>query len=309
MERNVILPDIESADAYDAIAPFYARHWGTRFFGSAKELFSDLLLRHIQWGAPVLDLCCGTGDFAEWLDRKGLIVTGVDNSIRMLAFARAKVPYAQFYKADMRTFQLPLQFDFATCFYNSINQVLTLPDLRRVLRSVRLHLRPGGRFLFDVVEENGYLDSWEADEVVHLDDRRCEVRYRYDQIRAIAFCHIVIGEKAGDNQQEYVIHERPFALRTLRIELKRAGFTVESVTPVREAVPLKGRLAIVARATDPEALTNLRGMAAIDVGRIAEAAWVTERDRPRCKHGSRLVPSPLCSCHSSLPPMSPWGRP
>jgi SAM-dependent methyltransferase len=306
MERNVILPDMDSADAYDAIAPFYARHWGTRFFGSAKELFSDQLLRHVEWGATVLDLCCGTGDFAEWLDGKGMIVTGVDNSIRMLACARAKVPYAQFYKTDMRTFQLPFQFDFATCFYNSINHALTLPDLRRVLRSVRRHLRPGGRFLFDVVEENGYLDSWEADEVVHLDDRRCEVRYRYDQLRAIAFCHIVIGETAGE-QQEYVIHERPFALRTLRIELKRAGFTVESVTSVREAVPLKGRLAILARAIDPEVILNLQSVDVIDVGRIAEAAWITGREPPRRKDGSRLVRSPLCQ--RSLPAMSLWGRP
>lgn len=306
MERDVILPDIESADAYDAIAPFYARHWGTRFFGSAKQLFSDLLLRHVDWGAPVLDLCCGTGDFAEWLDRKGMIVTGIDNSLRMLACARAKVPFAQFYKADMRTFQLPLQFDFATCFYNSINLVLTLPDLRRVFRSVRLHLRPGGRFLFDVVEESGYIDSWEADEVVHLDGQRCEVRYRYDQIRAIAFSHIVIGESPGE-QQEYVIHERPFALRTLRIELKRAGFTVESVTPVREAVPLKGRLAIVARATDPEVLTNLRGVAVVDIGRIAEAAWVTGRERPPCKHGQKLVQTPICGFKRCFPP--PWRRP
>jgi SAM-dependent methyltransferase len=247
MENNSTFPDLESADAYNAMAPFYERHWGTMFLGSAKRLFSDFL-RHIEPGASALDLCCGTGEFAEWLDTRGLRVTGVDHSVEMLACARAKVRWAQFYKADMRAFNLPIQFDVATCFYNSINQALTLADLGRVLRSVRRHLCVGGWFLFDFVEEDGYIDSWETDEVVHLGDRLCQVRYRYDPVRGLAFGHVTIGEASNERQHEFVIRQRPFKLLTLRIELENADFTVESVSFVHNAFPPLGRRAVLARA-------------------------------------------------------------
>jgi SAM-dependent methyltransferase len=304
MERNVTLPNIESADAYDAMALFYERHWGTRFLGNAKQLFSELLLEHVELGAPVLDLCCGTGEFAKWLDEKGLIVTGIDNSDGMLSCARTKVPFAQFHKADMRVFQLPCQFDFVTCFYNSINQAMTLADLCGVLLSVRRHLRPGGWFLFDMIEEKGYVDSWEADEVVHLDEKRCEIQYRYDHTRRIALCSVAIRETVGGRQQEFVIRQRPLSLRSLKTELKHAGFTVESVKSVREAKPLNGRLAILARARDPNEITDLRSMEVLDVGHLAATTRAAQQDQSRW--GSvNLVWSPLGACHPRVSRTAP----
>jgi len=273
MESNVISPDIESVDAYDALAPFYERHWGTRFFDSATRLFSHLLKNRLKVGAAALDLCCGTGDFAKWLDATGMIVTGVDNSTRMLGYAQAKVPDAQFYKADMRAFQLAFQFDVATCFYNSINQALTLADLRSVLRAVRRHLRVGGWFLFDFVEENGYIDSWEADEVVHLNGRLCEVRYRYDHHLGHAVSHVTIGGTLSEPPHEFVIRQRPLALTTLRAELKHAGFTVESVSSVPNAAPQRGRLVLLARAASPEVAPDFRDRQIAGVEMFAGVPW------------------------------------
>src|SRR6185436_16161570 len=126
---------------YDAMAPFYERHLGRRFFTSAKDLFRELLEHRVGAGSTVLDLCSGTGEFAEWLDARGMVVTGVDNSARMLRRAKAKAPGADFRRADMRAFELGCQFDVVTCFYNSMNQPLTMSSLREVLQTVRRHIR------------------------------------------------------------------------------------------------------------------------------------------------------------------------
>ena len=242
--------EIDNREGYDALAPFYERHWGTAFFSSATMLFREFLSKRIGRGSRVLDLCCGTGDFAEWLAGQGMAVTGIDNSARMLSCARAKLPETQFYEADMRSFRLTQRFDAATCFYNSINQALTLASLKQSLSTVREHLAVGGWFLFDVIQEHGYVEFWHADDLVKQDGRRCELHYRYDKIQGLALCHASICSAAGEPTQEYTLYQRPIDEQTVRHELHCAGFCVESVATVRNAIPRRGRLAVLARAVE-----------------------------------------------------------
>ena len=237
-------------DAWDALAPFYEQHWGTAFFDSATSLFRSFLSTRIKTGSSVLDLCCGTGNFAQWLQSRGMVVSGVDNSAQMLACAQAKMPTAEFYAGDMREFQLLRHFDAVTCFYNSINEALTLSCLQGIFSSVREHLRVGGWFLFDVIQENGYLEFWEADDVVRLGVSRCRLQYRYDKARSLALCHASIAGAAGEPKRDYTLCQRPFEEATIRIELARAGFAIEKISSVRNALPRLGRLAVLARAID-----------------------------------------------------------
>ncbi len=198
----------------------------------------------------MLDLCCGTGDFAQWLQTRGMAVTGVDHSAQMLACAQAKMPEAEFYAGDMRAFHLSRHFDAVTCFYNSINEALTLTAVRGIFSSVRGHLNTGGWFLFDVIQENGYLEFWDADDVVQLGASRCRLQYRYDKARSLALCHASICGAAGELQGEYTLYQRPFEEATIRVELERAGFAVEKISAVRNAIPRLGRLAVLARAIE-----------------------------------------------------------
>nr|WP_272945398.1 class I SAM-dependent methyltransferase [Bryobacter aggregatus] len=229
------------------MAPFYERHWGTAFFDSACDLFLVSLQSRVREDAQILDLCCGTGDFAQWLDARGLRVTGVDNSAPFLASARAKLPSVDFYEADMGSFRLQRRFDAITCFYNSINQALTAASLRAVLHTVREHLAPGGYFLFDVIEEQGYLEFWESEDVVEHEGRHCELHYRYDRIAQLATCQAAIRENGTEPLVEFTLYQRPIRRQEIREELRRAGFLVDSIRAVRKDVPRRGRLAVLAR--------------------------------------------------------------
>lgn len=232
-------------EAYDALAPFYEQNWGSQFFSNAKGLFSKLMIRRLGSKARVLDLCCGTGEFAAWLGQKGIAATGLDSSSRMVGRARINAPGAEFIRADMCAFTLPQRFDAVTCFYNSINHALTAHSLQGVLQSVNESLNPSGWFLFDGIDEQGYLESWHADEVVRNFDQVCAIRYRYDRDQKLAICNITIT--GPEPERQFEVRQRPYCRTELSEALVAAGFSVELVHPIHDSYPLQGRYAILAR--------------------------------------------------------------
>lgn len=116
----------------------------------------------------VLDACCGTGNVALRLARLGYQVTGVDQSEAMLDVAMAKATEAvearqiavqsvNWLCQDVRALALPAPVDAAVCLYDSINYMLTLPDLAAAIQAVAGALKPGGLFVFDSFQR------WDAD--------------------------------------------------------------------------------------------------------------------------------------------------
>lgn len=234
--------------AYDALAPFYEHHWGPAFLDDAIGLFNQILGSRVPAGSHVLDLCCGSGHFAAWLSSNGLCVTGVDASNSMIDYARRKAPRSQFYVADMKSFRIPAVFDAAVCFYNSINQVLTLNGLRATLRSVGRHLRPGGWFLFDIVLEDGYVRSWNADESIVCDGRSYELTYRYNEQERLASCRVTVRDPAAEfDARSWELHQRPYPVSLLLSELLELGFDLAQVTRATDISPSGSRVAVVAR--------------------------------------------------------------
>jgi demethylmenaquinone methyltransferase/2-methoxy-6-polyprenyl-1,4-benzoquinol methylase len=105
-------------------------------------------------GARVLDLCCGTGDQALALGRRGLRVAAADFCVPMLALARRKfVPRREARGGAPRRGLAPLAadalalpfppggFDGATVAFGLRN----VADLDRALAELAAALRPGGR--------------------------------------------------------------------------------------------------------------------------------------------------------------------
>ena len=83
---------------YNVIANDYYTHRDLNKFNGELEKFSNL----IPEGGRVLDVGCGAGiPTARYLVKKGLKVTGIDISEKMLQMARKNVPEAEFLKKDM----------------------------------------------------------------------------------------------------------------------------------------------------------------------------------------------------------------
>ena len=83
---------------YNKIAEDYYSHRNLSKFNSELEEFASLLPEN----ARVLDLGCGAGiPTAKFLTEKGIEVTGIDLSEKMLSLARENVPNADFIKMDI----------------------------------------------------------------------------------------------------------------------------------------------------------------------------------------------------------------
>jgi SAM-dependent methyltransferase len=101
-----------------------------------------------------LELGCGTGHKLIPIASDGRSCVGLDFSSDMLAEAQRKAEErgvtVEWTQGDMRAFDLGRTFDFVFITANSLLHLHEAEDLVSCFRSVRRHLAPGARFVFDV---------------------------------------------------------------------------------------------------------------------------------------------------------------
>jgi len=106
-------------------------------------------------GRDYLDLACGTGPHLHFMQQKGFCVSGLDNSAHMLELARQRCPQAQLVLCDLAAFDYDRQFDLISCFLYSIHYSHPVAALQETLRRAYQALKPGGVFIFDLVDKEG----------------------------------------------------------------------------------------------------------------------------------------------------------
>lgn len=151
-------------DMFTAIAPRYdllnhllSANVDKLWWRRTARTFASVLSRP---GAQVLDLCCGTGDMALALRRRGqqAEITGADFSHTMLVLASKKNPGArpiQWIEADALQLPFPDQsFDLVTSAFGFRN----LADYDAGLREILRVLRPDGECgILEFSEPEGFL--------------------------------------------------------------------------------------------------------------------------------------------------------
>ena len=241
-----------SAAFYDLIAPIYDGHWGQAFFSSARTQFRRHLAPRVSRNGCVLDLCCGNGRFAGYLERAGYRVTGIDSSPELLEQAAERAPDSRLVCADMSSFDLAERFDAAVCFYNSLNHARDERELRLTFACVARHVLPGGHFLFDLMSEEEYLSSWSGDECVLSKDTKYELAYSYLASTRTATCRVKTRSRTESGsyvRAEAVSTQRPIELTTMKASLRWAGFCVVFVKEFPRAWSPEGRLLVLANRT------------------------------------------------------------
>lgn len=125
---------------YNRIAEDYYSHRNLSKFNNELEEFASLLPKN----AHTLDVGCGAGiPTAKFLTERGIKVTGIDLSDKMLNLARDNVPSAKFVKMDM----LKLEFNENT--FDGIISVFALFHVPKenhydVFKKFFEILKPGG---------------------------------------------------------------------------------------------------------------------------------------------------------------------
>lgn len=108
--------------------------------------------------ARILELCCGTGRLTLPIAKDGYDITGVDFTASMLAQAKTKAAKEgltiDFIEADIRSLDLPQQYDLIFIPFNSIHHLYQNEDLFKALKVVKKHLKEGGLFILDCFNPN-----------------------------------------------------------------------------------------------------------------------------------------------------------
>ena len=124
------------AAVYDAIYKF------KNYAEEADALYS-IAERHGVERRSLLDVACGTGEHILHLKSR-FDCRGVDLSEELLEVAKEKNPGVEFFRGDMRTFDLDKQFDVVTCLFGAIGYMTDPGELKKACANLAKHTAPNG---------------------------------------------------------------------------------------------------------------------------------------------------------------------
>lgn len=221
------MPTSERYGVYDHFAWFYYRGWGADYHTQVRPVLENSVFPRLRPGARILDLCCGSGDLSRVLAARGFSVTGIDGSEQMLAYAREQVPGAEFRLEDARDFACEPVFDAALSTFDSLNHILTLPELERVFDHVAQALVPGGVFIFDLNMQEAFATMWRGSFSTVEEEGVGITNGSYDAANRIGRADVTLFRpEAGGlwRRSDVTVLEKCYTSGEVMDALKRAGF-------------------------------------------------------------------------------------
>jgi SAM-dependent methyltransferase len=204
----------------------------TGFTGFARKAAPGLL-RLLQQnrilGGCVVDAGCGSGVWARELSERDYEVLGIDISGYMIRLARKQAPAAKFRIGSFLSAELP-PCDAVTAIGECVNYAFDRRSGKKALaeffRRVHGALRPGGVFIFDVVEPGVIADSTPQRRFLEGPDWAILLEVREDRRRKTLTRHIVSFRRMGKlyrrSEETHRLHLYPGS--ELLAELSRSGF-------------------------------------------------------------------------------------
>lgn len=137
---------------YNKFAPIY-----DYFQGGVRNDIQFYLNYFRGFKGKILEVGAGTGRITIPLLKKGLNVTALDLSPKMLAGLKSKAKDLKVKTvcADMRSFRLKEKFAVIIVTFRAFQHLYTTEDQIKALKSFHKHLKPNGVLIFDV-----YNPSW-----------------------------------------------------------------------------------------------------------------------------------------------------
>ncbi len=141
---------------FDLYAAYYDLLYRDKDYAAEAGYVAALLRSVAPQAASLLELGCGTGGHAVEFAKLGFDVSGIDLSAPMVARAQARraaepalAPRLCFERGDVRSHRAGRRFDAVASLFHVISYQTTNEDLADAFMTARVHLDPGGAFVFD----------------------------------------------------------------------------------------------------------------------------------------------------------------
>jgi SAM-dependent methyltransferase len=191
----------------------------------------DAIERLLEIRPPlrILDLACGQGRHSIDLARRGYQVTGLDHSPYLLDVAAQRAAAAgvtvRWVEGDMRQpVPVPGDYDVAVNLFTSFGYFDDDADDLMVLRAVAGVLRPGGRFLLEVLNGEWIMHTFAEREWIPFGEATVLEQRRLDRDRRRMEVDRTIVRDGHEEKTSHML--RLYSGRELVVLAKRAGFDV-----------------------------------------------------------------------------------
>ena len=223
-------------DIYKDFASSYRIGKYDRYSARMAELMPDILGYFSLNPVNILDLACGEGTFAIKLAELGYQVTGVDLSEEMLKMARESAKKegreVKFLREDMREISFSKEYDLVTCWFDSMNYLLSEEDWKRVFKNVRNSLTEDGVFIFDMNTLYGLSVEWQNPSCYVAQDKKdiFEVhRKSFDEEHNSAVLNITGFLKENDGWTKFQEKHQEVSYPLEKIEKMFSGIGFEKL--------------------------------------------------------------------------------
>lgn len=197
------------------------------FDAAAENVAKIVTLTGVSQGV-LLDLACGPGRYAIPFAKAGFSVTGVDRTRWLLdkarSFASQERLQVEWQEQDMRDFVRPAAFDLVTSIFTSFGYFDEASENERVLANIGRSLKPGGKFVIDVLGKEVL--------AARLQPTRSEVgtdgRILIHRTTIIDDWSRIEGEWIlldGERAEKFQLRHWIYSARELRSMLSAAGFS------------------------------------------------------------------------------------
>ncbi len=192
------------------------------------KLFIDNICQLVQLdkGQKVLDLACGKGRHAIYLNRKGLNVVGLDLSEENVRSAKIKENETlRFFTHDMRLPWSESEFDCVFNLFTSFGYFEVKGENQLSINNVALSLKKGGTFILDFLNPYTVINNLVEEEIKIVDGIEFHINKEYTGIFLIKKITFT------DQGQNFSFQEKVKAIRRVHFleYFKNAGLRVMEI--------------------------------------------------------------------------------
>jgi len=178
----------------------------------------------------MLDLCCGSGQLANFFLSKGFFVTGMDSSEKMLYLAQKNnsnyINQCEWILADISEFKLKKSFRLITSTFSSLNLLQSSTQLINCFNGVYDHLEDNGIFIFDITTECG-AQLYDHFLIRDMESYTLITNGYFEKSRGKALLHFLgFYKETNDLYKKFEYHQTSTIFKVEYVEnlLKQKGF-------------------------------------------------------------------------------------
>jgi len=220
------------------VGPWYESYFGPDYLiideqpNTPDEVRFMVRTLGLRKGTRLLDAACGYGRHMIPLITRGVNVTGCDLSQFMIEeslrrMKKQNVRPSGLVRCDIRHLPFRRVFSAACIMFNSFGYFDAEDDNFLVLKGMAMALKPGGRFLLDLVNRDFVLRSMCKKDWFERNDTIVLERKWIDQYRNRSEIDVHVVDKRGKRTYHHSI--RLYSFTEVSMLLEAAGFEIQDV--------------------------------------------------------------------------------